>query len=109
MQPKNNIYASFGVFCPSERIECVDLLDSEDILIDWKESMYLNFTHLAIMNRLDAFYKIKYGVMERLAGDIYVNTGLPEELELERYYRKFKTKISLKTYTFLVSHQKKWK
>lgn len=47
--------------------------------------MYLNFTHLAIMNRLDDFYKLKYGVMERLAGDIYVNTGLPEGLELERY------------------------
>lgn len=46
--------------------------------------MYLNFTHLAIMNRLDDFYKLKYGVMERLAGDIYVNTGLPEGLELER-------------------------
>lgn len=63
----------------------MDLLDTEDILIDWTESMYLNFTHLAIMNRLDDFYKLKYGVMERLAGDIYVNTGLPEGLELERY------------------------
>ncbi len=84
-QPKNNIYGSFGIFCPSERIECVDLLETEDTLIDWREPMYLNFTHIAIMNRLDAFYGRKFGVMERLAGDIYISKGPIDEVELERY------------------------
>ena len=82
-QPKDNIYGSFAIFCPSDRIECVDLLETEDILIDWNLEMYLNFTHIAIMDRLDQFYQ-KYGHMERLSGDIYVNKGLPEALELER-------------------------
>lgn len=54
------------------------------MLIDWHEPMYLNFTHIAIMDRLDAFYERNYGVMERLHGDIYVNAGLPAELELDR-------------------------
>lgn len=82
-QPNDNIYGSFGIFCPSERIECVDLLEGETILIDWKLEMYLNFTHIAIMNRLDSFYQ-KYGVMERLSGDIYVISGPPKQIELER-------------------------
>lgn len=73
------------MFCPSAHIECVDLLDSEDVLIDWREPMYLNFTHIAIMDRLDAFYERNYGVMERLHGDIYVCNGVPTDLELERY------------------------
>lgn len=47
------------------------MLETEDVLIDWKEPMYLNFTHIDIMNRLDSFYQ-NYGVMERLLGDIYV-------------------------------------
>lgn len=83
-KPKQSIYGSFGIFCPSERIECVDLLESEDILIDWSEPMYLNFTHIDIMNRLDGFYGKKYGVMERLSGDIYISKGPPDRLELER-------------------------
>lgn len=82
-QPNDNIYGSFGIFCPSERIECVDLLETETILIDWNLEMYLNFTHIDIMNRLDSFYQ-KYGVMERLSGDIYVISGPPKQIELER-------------------------
>lgn len=82
-QPQDNIYGSFGVFCPSERIECVDLLETETVLIDWTLEMYLNFTHIAIMDRLDSFYK-KYGVMERLAGDIYVTQGTFQQIELEK-------------------------
>lgn len=83
LTPKNNIYGSFGIFCPSERIECVDLLETEDTLIDWREPMYLNFTHIAIMNRLDAFYGRKFGFMERLAGDIYISKGPIDAVELE--------------------------
>lgn len=46
--------------------------------------MYLNFTHIGIMNRIDDFYK-KYGVMERLHGDIYVAQAPFKQIELERY------------------------
>lgn len=83
-QPNNSVYGSFGVFCPSEHVQHIDLLDTEDVLIDWHEPMYLNFTHIAIMDRLHTFYERNYGIMERLHGDIYVNAGLPAELELER-------------------------
>lgn len=83
-QPKDNIYGSFGIFCPSDRLECVDLMETETILIDWTLEMYLNFTHIGIMNRLDEFYK-KYGTMERLYGDIYVAQAPFKQIELERY------------------------
>lgn len=52
-------------------------------MIDWKLEMYLNFTHIDIMDRLDSFYT-KYGVMERLSGDIYVINGPLKQVELER-------------------------
>lgn len=82
-QPKDNIYGSFGIFCPSARLECVDLLETENVLLDWTLQMYLNFTHLGIMNRLDRFYQ-KYGVMDRLYGDIYVAPKPFKRIELER-------------------------
>lgn len=81
-QPKDNIYGTFGVFCPSAHIQYVDLLETETILIDWSAKMYLNFTHIAIMNRIDAFYQ-KYGVMERLGGDIYVAPHPIAQIELD--------------------------
>lgn len=85
MQPKGNIYGSFGIFCPSKQIEYVDLLETEDILIDWKLEMYLNFTHIDIMNRLNMFYEKMGGYMEQLAGDIYTIDRPNETVELERY------------------------
>lgn len=83
MQPKDNIYGSFGVFCPSSRLECVDLLETENILIDWTLEMYLNFTHIGIMNRIDKFYQ-KHGEMERLHGDIYVAQAPFQQIEMDR-------------------------
>lgn len=83
-QPKDNIYGSFGIFCPSTRLECVEThMETESILIDWTLQMYLNFTHIGIMNRLDSFYQ-KYGVMERLYGDIYVAQAPFQQIELDR-------------------------
>lgn len=82
LQPKDNVYGSFGVFCPSAHIECVDLLETETVLIDWTAKMYLNFTHIAIMNRIDSFYP-KYGVMERLGGDIYVAQKPFQQIEMD--------------------------
>lgn len=59
------------------------MMRTEDRLIDWQQPMYLNFTHIAIMNRLDAFYS-HLGIMERLGGDIYVcNRLIDDELNLD--------------------------
>lgn len=56
---------------------------TEDVLIDWQQPMYLNFTHIAIMNRLDDFYSKAFGIMERLEGDIYVCNKLNTDLEFD--------------------------
>lgn len=61
----------------------MDLLETEDILIDWKLEMYLNFTHINIMNRINLFYE-KMGYMDRLAGDIYTIEKAVDSLELDR-------------------------
>lgn len=61
----------------------MDLLETENILIDWTLQMYLNFTHTGIMNRLDCFYH-KFGVMDRLHGDIYVAEAPFTQIELDR-------------------------
>lgn len=61
----------------------MDLLETEDILIDWKLEMYLNFTHINIMNRINLFYE-KMGYMDRLAGDIYTIEKPVDSLELDR-------------------------
>lgn len=72
-KPNNNIYESIGIFCPASRIELVDLLETEDVLLNWTKVMYLNFTHIAIMNRLESFYNANIGHMEHtIHGDIYV-------------------------------------
>ncbi|KAL5281954.1 hypothetical protein ACFFRR_005319 [Megaselia abdita] len=84
LTPNNNIYESIGIFCPASRIELVDLLETEDVLLNWTKIMYLNFTHTAIMNRLDSFYDANIGHMERLDGDIYVLNKLDDHnLEVE--------------------------
>lgn len=70
-------------------------METENILIDWTLEMYLNFTHIGIMDRLNAFYQ-KFGVMERLHGDIYVAQTPFQQIELEWYVTK-KNSIQLLT------------
>ncbi|XP_055386702.1 uncharacterized protein LOC129615482 [Condylostylus longicornis] len=70
LTPNNNIYESIAIFCPTSHIQCIDLLEDEN-LIDWKKPLYLNYTHKEIMERVDLFYK-KKGTMDLLGGDIYV-------------------------------------
>lgn len=41
------------------------------MLIDWTEPLYLNFTHVAIMQRIEAFYGDHIGTVDNLIGDIY--------------------------------------
>lgn len=81
--PHGRLYESFSVFCPSDSIDSLHLVEEEDILIDWSQPLYLNFTHSLIMDRLEKFYNTLGGTMEKTAGDIYVCSNPPEPLELE--------------------------
>lgn len=83
MQPNKKIYESFGVFCPNDRLDLIDALGSEDVLIDWSHPLYLNFTHISIMERVETFYK-RIGTMEKLVGDVFVINVSVDQIELER-------------------------
>ena len=63
------------VFCPSERAELVDLLTSEEILLDLTQPLYLNFTHEAIVNRFERHYEAH----DKITGDVYVCNNPPED------------------------------
>lgn len=65
------MYESFGVFCPCDQIENLDQLEQEDVLIDWSQPIYLNFTNSAIMEKIEHFYSVK-GTIDKLIGDVYV-------------------------------------
>lgn len=82
LTPHDNIYESIGIFCPTSHIECLDILENENILIDWSKPMYMNYTHKDIIDRIDCFYSVK-GTMERLKGDIYVYKKLNDNLVLD--------------------------
>ncbi|XP_060525924.1 uncharacterized protein LOC132701765 [Cylas formicarius] len=69
--PNNALYESFGVFCPCDQLEHLELLKTEDVLIDWSRPIYLNFTHARIMETIKEFYE-PIGTMEKLYGDVYV-------------------------------------
>ncbi|CAG9772665.1 unnamed protein product [Ceutorhynchus assimilis] len=68
--PNDKLYESFSVFCPGDQLENLELLETEDVLIDWTQPIYLNFTHARIMNKIEEFYA-KIGTMEKLEGDFY--------------------------------------
>uniref|UniRef100_A0A1L8DBI1 N-acetyltransferase domain-containing protein n=1 Tax=Nyssomyia neivai TaxID=330878 RepID=A0A1L8DBI1_9DIPT len=82
LTPNNRIYESFGIFCPSSQLGYMELLRKEDILIEWTQPLYLNFTHIAIMDRIEEFYSAQ-GSIDKLIGDIYISKGPPDRLELE--------------------------
>lgn len=64
------------IFCPSERAELVDLVTSEDILIDLSQPLYLNFTNKAIVDRLEKYYEAH----DKITGDVYVCDKPPEDV-----------------------------
>ncbi|CAH1119037.1 unnamed protein product [Phaedon cochleariae] len=68
--PNGKLYESFSVFCPCEQLNNLELLTEEDILIDWSQPVYMNFTHVKIMNKLEDLYS-NMGVMDKMYGDIY--------------------------------------
>lgn len=41
------------------------------MLVDWTAPLYLNYTHVATMERIEAFYVDTIGHMDNLTGDIY--------------------------------------
>ncbi|XP_044735282.1 glycine N-acyltransferase [Chrysoperla carnea] len=81
--PNSNIYESFSVFCPCDQLDNLQLLEEEDILIDWSKPIYLNFTHKLIMERIEEFYS-KRGTLEKVSGDIYVCEEPPAELNFDQ-------------------------
>jgi hypothetical protein len=43
--PSNHLYESFGFFCPIDSLDYVEMLETEDVLLDWSLPKYLNYTH----------------------------------------------------------------
>lgn len=78
-QPYNKLYESFSVFCPCTELDNLELLEQEDVLVDWSEPIYLNFTHKLIVERIEEFYNDR-GTMEKVAGDVYVCAHPPSDL-----------------------------
>ncbi|XP_056636831.1 uncharacterized protein LOC130445290 [Diorhabda sublineata] len=78
--PNNKLYESFSVFCPCDQLDNIKLLTEEDVLIDWTQPIYLNFTHAKIMEKLEEIYSEK-GTMEKLYGEVYglMDDGIQNE------------------------------
>lgn len=67
------------MFVPSERAELVDLVTTEDELLDLTQPLYLNFTHEAIVNRFGRHYEAH----DKITGDVYVCDNPPKEADTE--------------------------
>lgn len=80
--PSGRMYESFSVFCPSDQLDDLQLVEEEDVLIDWSQPIYINFTHHRILEHLENFYTA-IGTVEKVCGDIYVCTSLPDDLQPE--------------------------
>uniref|UniRef100_A0A8D8P6D2 (northern house mosquito) hypothetical protein n=1 Tax=Culex pipiens TaxID=7175 RepID=A0A8D8P6D2_CULPI len=65
-------------------LDKMSLIENEDILFSWTEPIYMNFTHVGIMNKMDQIFhsKVNGGLIGNIYGDIYVHE-FPGELELE--------------------------
>nr|CAD7392518.1 unnamed protein product [Timema cristinae] len=80
--PNGRTYESFCVFCPSGELDNLRQLEQEDVLVDWSSPIFLNFTHCAIMDRLEEFYQ-PIGTMEKVRGDVYVCCNPPLDFPLD--------------------------
>lgn len=81
-QPHGKLYESFSVFCPCDQLELLELLLTEDLLLDWNEPLYLNFTHSLIMDRIEEFYNDK-GTIEKVCGDVFALNGRPDDISAD--------------------------
>ncbi|XP_063701480.1 glycine-N-acyltransferase-like protein 3 [Culicoides brevitarsis] len=80
LTPNNELYESFGVFCPTDQLEYLSLLHDEDILIDWNKTIYVNFAQEVVINRLEPFYK-NIGSIEQVSAEVFtydINAVLPD-------------------------------
>ncbi|CAB0041729.1 unnamed protein product [Trichogramma brassicae] len=64
------LYESVGAFCPNQRLDCLELLRQEDVLLDWSKPLYINFVHSEIADELMRLYE-GHGSVERVLGDVY--------------------------------------
>jgi hypothetical protein len=83
-QPNGLLYESFSVFCPDERLDSLQLLQTEDVLIDWTRPLYLNFTPQLILERLREFYS-DIGEIETVEGDVYISVQETPPLKETEY------------------------
>lgn len=81
LTPNRNIYESFGIFCPLDALEGVELIRGEDVLFDWSMPMYLNYTHVNIVDRIQDFFAT-IGNVKRIEGEVYVCNDNPDDVEL---------------------------
>ncbi|XP_052895201.1 uncharacterized protein LOC128302420 [Anopheles moucheti] len=81
--PDNRTNESVGIFCPPDKLERMDLIKEEDILFEWHSPLYMNFTHVGIMFKMEEIYREKVnGKLDgHIYGDIYVHE-CPAELDL---------------------------
>ncbi|XP_055620004.1 uncharacterized protein LOC129764681 isoform X2 [Toxorhynchites rutilus septentrionalis] len=84
LTPSNKMYESVGIFCPPEQLDKMSLIEQEDVLFNWTEPIYMNFTHVGIMNKMDNIFRTKVNgqLVGHIYGDIYVH-DCPSELDLE--------------------------
>lgn len=86
LTPYNKIYESVGIFCPPDQLGKMSLIEQENILFNWTEPIYMNFTHVGIMNKMDSIFRAKVNghLAGHIYGDIYIHECSSElELELE--------------------------
>nr|CAI5828008.1 unnamed protein product [Callosobruchus analis] len=64
--PNNKLYESFSVFCPCDQLDNMYLLLEEDVLIDWTQPIFLNFTHSEIVRKLEEMIFTDDAVLSQL-------------------------------------------
>ncbi|XP_026688448.1 uncharacterized protein LOC103522579 [Diaphorina citri] len=81
--PNGLLYESFSVYCPHDCLDRLDLLQTEDVLIDWTKPLFINFIHSAIMDRIESFYQ-DIGTLEKVYGDVYMCSEPSNDLSIEQ-------------------------
>lgn len=66
-----------------DSLACVEMIRNEDVLFDWSMPMYLNYTHVNIMDRIEDFIRT-IGNIERIQGEVFVCKDNPDCLELSK-------------------------
>lgn len=57
------------------------MIRGEDVLFDWSMPMYLNYTHVNIVDRIQDFFAT-IGNVKRIEGEVYVCNDNPDDVEL---------------------------